>query len=121
MKRKKIGVDALISGVPEDNKLDAPATVLSDVESLDLSLSKLLDSLDIISNYITKVVEKKEKGDTEIGCAIAEALASIPFIESGRFKKMFNGTVQDLLMVVYLGNLSRTQVALADKITGLLV
>jgi len=117
---EKIGVDSLINGVPESNKLDAPATVLSDFENLDLSLSKLLDALHVISNYLTKIVEKKEKGDPEIGKAIANALASVPFIENSRFKKMFNATVQDLLMVVYLGNLSRTQVALADKITGLL-
>jgi len=113
-------VDALLSGVPEDDKLDAPASILTDFESLDLSLSKLLESLHTISNYVSRVIEKKEKGNPEVGQAISEALAAIPHLERGRFKKMMNGTVQDLLMVVYLANLTRTQVALADKITGLL-
>jgi len=117
---EKIGVDALITGQPENNQLDAPASILKDFESIDLSLSKLLESLHSISLYVTKVLEKKEKGDVAIGQAIHDAISAIPKIDCGRFKKLLNGTVQDLLMVVYLANLTRTQVALADKITGLL-
>jgi len=55
-----------------------------------------------------------------VGQAIHDAISAIPKIDPGRFKKLLNGTVQDLLMVVYLANLTQTQVALADKITGLL-
>jgi len=117
---EKIGVDALITGQPENNQLDAPASILKDFESIDLSLSKLLESLHSISLYVTKVLEKKEKGDVAIGQAIHDAISAIPKIDTGKFKKLLNGTVQDLLMVVYLANLTRTQVALADKITGLL-
>jgi len=117
---EKIGVDALITGQPEKPQLDAPASILKDFESIDLSLSKLLESLHSISLYVTKVLEKKEKGDVAIGQAIHDAISAIPKIDTGKFKKLLNGTVQDLLMVVYLANLTRTQVALADKITGLL-
>jgi len=117
---EKIGVDALISGQPENSKLDAPASILTDFESIDLSLSKLLEALHSISQYVKKVVEKKEKGDVEIGQAIHDAIRSVPKMDLAHFKKVFNGTIQDLLMVVYLSNLTRTQVALADKITGLL-
>jgi len=65
-------------------------------------------------------VDKKEKGDVAVGQAIHDAISAIPKIDTGRFKKLLNDTVQDLLMVIYLANLTRTQVALADKITGLL-
>jgi len=117
---EKIGVDSLITGVPEAKEFTAPASILSDFESLDLSLSKLLESLEIVSNYVKKVLDKKEKGDPEIGQAIADAFQTVPPLEGTRFKKMMNTTIQDLLMLVYLANLTRTQVALADKITGLL-
>jgi len=117
---EKIGVDSLITGQPENNQLDAPASILTDFESIDLSLSKLLESLHAISVYVKKVVDKKEKGDVAVGQAIHDAISAIPKIDTGRFKKLLNDTVQDLLMVIYLANLTRTQVALADKITGLL-
>jgi len=117
---EKIGVDSLITGTPEDSRLDAPASILSDFESIDLSLSKLLESLHTISEYVKKVVDKKEKGDASIGQAIHDAITAIPKMDVSKFKKSMNGTIQDLLMVVYLSNLTRTQVALADKITGLL-
>jgi len=71
-------------------------------------------------NMLKKLWKKKEKGDVAIGQAIHDAITAVPKIDVARFKKIFNGTVQDLLMVVYLANLTRTQVALADKITGLL-
>jgi len=117
---EKIGVDSLITGAPEDTRLDAPASILSDFESIDLSLNKLLESLQTISDYVKKVVDKKEKGDIAVGQAIHDAISAVPKMDLGKFKKSLNGTIQDLLMVIYLANLTRTQVALADKITGLL-
>jgi translation initiation factor 3 subunit F len=32
------------------------------------------------------------------------------------YEKMFNNSLQDLLMVVYLANLTRTQLKLAEKL-----
>ena len=47
---------------------------------------------------------------------IAEAVSTIPKIDVEMFEKMFNSSLQDLLMVVYLGSLTRTQLALAHKL-----
>jgi len=116
---EKIGVEALLNGDPESAKLDAPATILSNLESLEASLIKLREMLEAVSKYVASVTDGKVKSNPEIGRAIAEALAAVPRLEPERFKRMFNNTIQDLLMVVYLANLTRTQVALADKITGL--
>jgi translation initiation factor 3 subunit F len=44
----------------------------------------------------------------------------VPVIEQATFDKMFNTNVQDLIMLMYLSNLTRTQLALADRISGLL-
>jgi translation initiation factor 3 subunit F len=118
---EKIGVDALITGQPDGKQLDAPATILSDFDSLELSVSKLLDMLEAVSAYVTKVVEGKIPGDPEIGRAIGAALAAVPNIDSSNFDKMFTSNIQDLLMIVYLSNLTRAQLALADKISGLLL
>jgi len=117
---EKIGVDALINGTPDDKQLDAPATILSDFDALEVSSSRLLDYLEAVSSYVAKVVDGKVEGDSEVGRAIASALAAVPPVDPAVFDKMFSGNMQDLLMVVYLSNLTRTQLALADKISGIL-
>jgi len=117
---EKIGVDALINGHPDDKRLDAPATILSDVENLENSLLKLLNSLQVVTDYVDKVVEGKEQGEAEIGRAIQAALAVVPHIDAESFDKLFNKNIQDLLMIVYLSNLTRTQLAIADKVSTLM-
>lgn len=118
---EKIAVDALINGAPDDGKLDAPATMLNDMENLDLSMNKLLDMLESVSNYTNRVKSGEIQGDPDLGRAISNALAAVPHIDPSTFEKMFTQNIQDLLMIVYLSNLTRTQLALADKINGLLV
>jgi translation initiation factor 3 subunit F len=118
---EKIGVDALINGAPDDSKLDAPATILPDSENLEMSMNKLLDMLETVSNYANKVKSGEIKGDPDLGRAISHALSAIPHLSPQTFEEMFNQDIQDLLTIVYLSNLTRTQLALADKINGLLV
>jgi translation initiation factor 3 subunit F len=117
---EKIGVDALINGAPDDEQLDAPATMLSDAENLDLSMNKLLDMLEAVSDYANRVKSGEIKGDPDLGRAISNALAAVPHLDPSTFETMFNKNIQDLLMIVYLSNLTKTQLALATKINGLL-
>jgi translation initiation factor 3 subunit F len=115
-------VDAILKGASDENdtKLDAPATIVSDLEALANSLNQLHTMLGQVSTYVANVVDGKIQGDSEVGRAIVAALTSVPLLEAASFEKMFNNQVQDLLMIVYLANLTRTQLALADKINGLL-
>jgi len=117
---EKIGVDALINGAPDSQRLDAPATILSDFENLEGSLSKLWGMLNTVSDHVNNVVDGKTKGDPEIGSAIAHAIAAIPHLGEDDFNKMFASNIQDLLMIQYLASITRTQLALSDKISGLL-
>lgn len=41
-------------------------------------------------------------------------------VDPAKFEKMFNNTLQDLLMVVYLANLTKTQVVLQEKLNQVL-
>ena len=43
-------------------------------------------------------------------------MSAVPHIKAGEFQNMFDSSVQDLLMVSYLSNLTRTQLAAAEKI-----
>ncbi len=40
----------------------------------------------------------------------------VPHLERGDFERLFNDGVQDVLLVSYLSNLLRTQVALAERL-----
>lgn len=41
-------------------------------------------------------------------------------IDAAKFEGMFNNAVQDLLMLVYLANLTRSQIMLRDKMNEIL-
>jgi len=47
------------------------------------------------------------------------SIGSIQKIDVAAFEKMFNNSLQDLLMVTYLANLSRTQLVLAERLQNL--
>ncbi|KAJ3287309.1 hypothetical protein HDU79_005818, partial [Rhizoclosmatium sp. JEL0117] len=54
-----------------------------------------------------------------IGRYLLDTVSSVPLIQSTDFEKMFNNHLQDLLMVVYLSNLTRTQLAIAQRLQNL--
>jgi translation initiation factor 3 subunit F len=117
---EKIAIDALINGAPDNDKLDAPATILTDFENLENSLEKLHALIQSVRTYLRKVEKGEIKGDREIGMAIQQAVAVIPHLTGSAFEKMFAQSAQDLLMVMYLTNVTRTHLILADKINYLL-
>lgn len=84
----------------------------SEMDTIQSSLQKLLQNLDIVINYVEAVAEGKLPGDTKIGRFLGETLSLIPKIKGAAFDKHFNASVQDLLMVAYLANLTQTQLAL---------
>lgn len=64
--------------------------------------------------------EGKTAADVQIGRTIQETLTSVPRIQPEIFDKIFNGSIQDLLMVVYLSNLTRAQISIAEKMNSVL-
>lgn len=113
-----VGVDAMINGTPEESDskgLDAPATFLGDLDSLESSLTKLSDSVHAIQSYVQKVQSGEIKGDPVLGRKIANVMSAVPYFSPS----VFNDNVQDLLMIVYLAKITRTQVALSASIHSL--
>lgn len=83
---------------------------------LQVSMARLLQLLDTTSQYVDEVVEGKRppKG----GMEISDALASVPRIHE--FQKVFDDNLQDLLLVTYLSNITKTQLSIAEKLTATL-
>lgn len=109
-------VDALISGVPDDDaRLDAPATCLSDIENIEAAMVKLLESVEVVESYVQRVSSGEIQGDAELAAAIHTALASLPHLDASTFSTIFATHIQDLLAIVYLANMTKNQLAIADK------
>ena len=87
-------------------------------EPLLVSMEKLFGLLETASNYVDAVVEGKINPDAEVGREIADTLATVPRIRSEVFDKLFNDSLQDLLMVTYLSNITRTQLTIAEKLNA---
>jgi len=109
---ERIGVDIINkarAGQPTDDGTEAN---LAELGNLEVSVKKLLQLLDEVGGYIDKVIQKKVAPDNKVGRFLADTLSVVPKINSVTFDKMFNTSLQDLLMVSYLGNITRTQLTL---------
>jgi hypothetical protein len=67
-----------------------------------------------------QVVDGQQHGDPEVGRSLRDTISAVPKIDPAKFHAMFNNSVQDLLMLMYLSNLTQSQVALQDKINEVL-
>jgi translation initiation factor 3 subunit F len=110
---ERIVVDEMIRtlGAKEEKKEQESGT-----NSLQVSMEKLLEMLETASEYVGKVVDGTLDADDAIGSQIADTLSSVPRIRPEVFDKMFNDSLQDLLMVSYLSNITRTQLTIAEKL-----
>ncbi len=88
--------------------------------SLQVSLEKLLEMIETASDYVGKVVDGKLEADDAIGNQIADTLSSVPRIRPEVFDKMFSDSLQDLLMVSYLSNITKTQLTISEKLNAVL-
>ncbi|KAI9009848.1 maintenance of mitochondrial structure and function-domain-containing protein [Gaertneriomyces semiglobifer] len=95
---------------------DKTVTILSDMESLERSILHVQRMVETVSNYVDSVLSKKEKANSAIGRFLMDVVSLVPRIDATEFEKMFNKHLNDLLMVVYLANLTRSQLAIAERL-----
>jgi len=79
-------------------------------------LERLQGMIDTVFRYVEDVVEGQVEPDNSVGRYLADTLASVPRVATDAFDKLFNDSIQDLLLVLYLANLTRTQLTLAEKL-----
>ncbi|KAK9843940.1 hypothetical protein WJX84_006794 [Apatococcus fuscideae] len=103
-----LGVDLMEKEISEK--------VQHDADSLETCISQLSLCLEQASEYVDKVVEGKQKPDQAIGRSLAEAVSQVPFISKTDLEQLTNDSAQDVLLIMYLSNLVRTQLALADRL-----
>lgn len=112
LEAEKIGLNMLVKGKANDSATNQ----VSDLANLEASLKNLHGLLEQSHQYTVDVLEDKIKGDTNVGRFLASTVAALPKIDAAALERMFNNSVHDLLLVVYLSNLTRTQLALTEKL-----
>ncbi|KAJ3414833.1 hypothetical protein HDV05_005990 [Chytridiales sp. JEL 0842] len=112
---ERSGLDIISSakGEPSGGKL------MSDIESLERSILLIQEMLETIATYVSKVQSGKIEANNAIGRFLMDTISSVPRIDAADFEKMFNNHLQDLLMIIYLSNLTRTQLAIAQRLHNL--
>ena len=72
-----------------------------------------------VQAYVKEVIEQgkfEDKETRDVGRALMDTLALAPRVDSSELERMFNSHLQDVLMVVYLSNLVRSQFDVANRL-----
>jgi hypothetical protein len=143
----RVGIDALINGVPDSDRFDAPSAIVGDETALLTSLTSLRDLLAKAGVYLGDVLSGKVAPNAEVGRALAATLAAVPQLDRSAWERSYgvvaapagaavsaadtamqavttaaspSASMQDLLLMVYLAKVASTQVGLADRVSELL-
>jgi len=86
---------------------------LSDLDSLVRTVKDLLSMLGSLSAYVDSVLKEERAGDQSMALLIEETLSLIP-VDPNDFEALFTKRLQDILMVVYLSNLTKSHLLLVS-------
>ena len=110
----KIGIETLMKSASASNA--GGSSQVSEADSMEVTIKKLLRTLEGVGEYVEKVNQGEVTPDPRTITLLQEAMSAAPRLPTSTFDKIFNSQVQDMLVVVYLANLTRAQLALAEKL-----
>lgn len=106
------------SGISQLMQAKKEASIDS-IDGFTLGLKELLGLFRRIQEYVRAVQEGKVQGDLAVGRGLTAQLCSEPVIATEAIENLCKTSLQDSLMVVYLSNLTRTQISMTEKIQAL--
>jgi len=110
---EKVGVNWLQRTKDAQKKSSA---LFSDMQHISSATDRMLKMLDTVVSYVDDVLAGKLPPDNVVGRSLLDLVSSVPQMSQTDFESMLNSNMQDLLMIVYLGNLCKTQLALGEKL-----
>ncbi|CAB4410693.1 unnamed protein product [Rhizophagus irregularis] len=110
---ERSGLDLLASA---KNDTDRSTSLFSDMDNLEKTIKAVFEMLERVTDYVNKVLDGSIPADNTIGRFLMDTISVVPKVDKVEFEKMFNGHLQDLLMVSYLANMTRTQLAIAERL-----
>jgi len=78
---------------------------------------KMQVMLDAVIQYVEAVLDGTEEPDNSVGRALNDMIQSVPKMDPDQFEVMLNSNMRDLLMVVYLSQMTKTQLQLNEKLS----
>merc|ERR1712032_35064 len=112
----------LVASEPEIAGLDLlNKTKFSKVRTVEPmpELTKVADAGDAgsVIQYVEAVLDGTEEPDNSVGRALNDMVQSVPKMDPDQFEVMLNSNMRDLLMVVYLSQMTKTQLQLNEKLS----
>nr|QBH74194.1 eukaryotic translation initiation factor 3 subunit F [Brunneria borealis] len=108
-----VGVQ-LCQKTASSGKTVEPMLDLAQVAEASHKLTALLDN---VLAYVEDVLANRTQPDNAVGRALLDMVNSVPKMTPEEFENMFNSNVKDLLMVITLSQLVKTQLQLNEKLT----
>jgi len=94
---------------------------IPDLARVSEGTAKLEHMLDAVIAYVEDVLTGKEKPNNSVGRKLLDLVYSVPKMTPDEFEKMINSNMKDLLMVIYLTQLTKTQLQLHEKLSTISV
>ncbi|KAF8916940.1 hypothetical protein BGZ52_000089 [Haplosporangium bisporale] len=116
-KAERAGLELLANARNTDSSSTA---LLSDMDSLEQSIIQVQTMLERVSAYVNSVLAGTVPANNTVGRYLMDTVSVVPKVDPVEFEKMFNSHLQDLLMVIYLANMARTQLAVAKRLEKLI-
>jgi len=111
---EQIGLNLMQKGKSTKSRTVAISGGMEQVEG---ACDNLLSMLSVIQGYVNDVVNGEKPADPAMGRFLMSLVTSVPKIDPEDFESMLNSNMKDLLMVIYLSNLTKTQLTVTEKLT----
>jgi len=118
---EKSGISQLMHARRSTREAHASGSTPKDIASLDGFVGGVRELLSLfrrMQEYVKAVQSGKVEGDLAVGRGLTTALCAEPVIDVSAVENLCNSSLQDALMVVYLSNLTQTQISIAEKINS---
>lgn len=97
-----------------------PAPLDSGIKHISKSSDQLADMLKDMLRYVKGVVAGEIPPNAEIGQRLTTLFGSVPQMDVEQVENMMNNNMQDLLMVLYLASLTKTQLGVNTKLNSIM-
>jgi len=78
---------------------------------------KMQVMLDAVIQYVEAVMDGTQEPDNSVGRALNSLILSVPKMDVDQFEVMLNSNLKNLLMVIYLSQMTKTQLQLNEKLS----
>eukprot|EP00928_Gymnodinium_smaydae_P086933 TRINITY_DN71318_c0_g1_i1.p1 TRINITY_DN71318_c0_g1~~TRINITY_DN71318_c0_g1_i1.p1 ORF type:complete len:405 (-),score=66.71 TRINITY_DN71318_c0_g1_i1:189-1325(-) len=118
---EKSGISQLMKARSATHETKQNGGTPKDIGGIDgfvLGLKELLALFRRTQEYVQAVQDGKVTGDTAVGRGLTAQLCAEPVVDTESMQSVCDNSLKDSLMIVHLSNLTRTQIALAEKINA---